>query len=122
MLVAHSADLAAIKQCHSVEQMPAIGKDRTDEHRRAAIRSGRRQPDKLCLGACNQGGFQHQILRRITNELQFRKKDKISVCRLCTPGKHCIGIAAKITNPLGNLDKGDRKHVSHRIISFCAAQ
>mgnify|MGYP000036948542 CR=1 FL=1 len=106
-------DLPAVEQRDPVVQRALTLEDAAHQHGRTAVRGRCREPRELGLGARDQRRFQHQILGRIADQLQFWEDDQVAILRLGARLQHRIGIAGHIAHGLPALDKRDDKPVGH---------
>ena len=115
VLEADGGNLALIQQGHAIVQ-GAIGHEHTaHQHGRASAGGGRGQVLQLGGGALHQGGFQHQILGRIADEVQLGKGDEIRAIlpRARPRAKHGSGIAGEVPHRLVHLGERDLERIGH---------
>ena len=115
-LVADILDMSALEQRNAIIELVIFAKHRPDQHRRPRSCGSSSQPVQLRLSALPQRWLQHQILRRIADQLQFGEHDQIAVRSRPVGCNHRIGIAAQIAHALGQLRHGDDKLVRHRAL------
>jgi hypothetical protein len=115
-LVAAGHQPAAIEHGDRVEPLLAIGARIADDYRRATVGGlGRKNLDRLQAGL-QEGGFQHQVLGRITGDEQFGEQHHIRpVAGGVGPGLACLGeIASDIADSRVELGDGDADDVGLR--------
>ena len=102
-------DLPLVQQGHAVVQVTVDHEDRADQHGRAAVCRGLGQRFKLSRCPLDQGRFQHQVFRRIADQLHFGENDQVRACRPrpFARGQHGGGIAGDIADGLVQLGKRD---------------
>jgi hypothetical protein len=88
VLEAQRLDPAAGEQRHRIVQLRSLAPGQADEHGGAGCSRHRQLLDRRLAGG-DEGGPQHQILRRITGDEEFRKQDKIGGLR---PGAGGLGL------------------------------
>ena len=112
-LGAHRRDGTIVEQGNDIEEHTLRGNHRAHQHGRAAIGGFLRHPVKLIIGLRDQSGFQHQILGRITDQLQLGKDDQVSPLRPRAPFQHGVGVSLEVAHGLGHLRKRDHEFVGH---------
>ena len=115
-LVSDLSDMAAIEQGYAVEELAILTEYRTYQHRRSRPCRRRGQPVEFGLCPFPDCRLEHQVFGRVADQLQFGEDDQVAV-RLCAMRRdHRIGIAAQVTDRLGQLRHGDGKLVRHRAL------
>ena len=109
MLARSPRDTPIIGEDHDIVIVPALGMDRSKQHRWPAVGRGIDQPLGGLHRAAHEIGLEHKILGRIADQLKFGKHHQLGALGrgLRAPVEHCRGIGGKVADALVGLAQGD---------------
>ena len=114
-LVALADDLALVEADDGVVQLVAFAPRRGDEQCRPAVqRVGAQRLDRF-VAALLEGGLQHQVLRRVAREHQFRGQHQLGalLLRLGARRPHLGEVAGNVADPGIELGERDLEGIRH---------
>ena len=122
-LETHAGDAPGIQRHIGVEQLVPLGPRQANEHRWAAVRRFARQIFHRSAARIDEGGFQHQIFRRIARQEQFREHHDIGALpgSRGARGAHLGRIAGDIADSRVQLRKGKGERVAAAVRLACHA-
>ncbi len=106
-LEAQSRNPSAVQNGRGVVQKPVLDPGRAHDHGRSALAGLARERFHGLAAGGLKGRLQHQVLRRIAGNEQFREQDQVGVHGLRARGTHSGRIAGDVSDNRIELGQGN---------------